>query len=572
MGIVKKDPANFNPSVEIPSKVNSFRFWCQKVLPLVYDDSLSYYELLCKVVDYLNNTIADVNTLGTDVDNLHKAFIQLQGYVNNYFSTLDVQEEVNKKLDDMAKDGTLTSLLWAKIGVIIPFYFGAKGDGVTDDTIALQKCFDYCENNPNHIIELGGLKYRITKTLNVGRIWNTTLQNGNLLADDDGMECILQFPKTDFDTPLPNTDITVVNNIKINNVVFDCNSKCGGINLYGFLKFYVNNCYFLNHKNYGFSTNRADAHEFTIDKCFFDDIAPLNSVAILINNSDNYVLNSIIKGGSIGIKITNSQHFNYIDNVHIYGITNRSEGIILDYGCSNNPINNMYMDGCSITCITNYGHLFKNLTFLEPKADLFTFNGNTVVDEIEISNCKIYTLNIEKDVKIFNIPNYNPLPTINNKIEITVQGKHVINNSYLLTVDKTINPYNIFNVDNTATKYELSQSGTVLLANPQVQYDIKIVNSQIIVNSFNNTGYHWYGFEITLEHDTDYLIQDSMLNNGGNLKIVGVAGDLSTQQSAAILCSNNVSQYYNRFNSGNYAHYLVIGYSTSSFPKILKIK
>ena len=111
MGIVKKDPANFNPSVEIPSKVNSFRFWCQKVLPLVYDDSLSYYELLCKVVDYLNNTIADVNTLGTDVDNLNKAFIQLQDYVNNYFSTLDVQEEINNKLDVMAKDGTLSTLI-----------------------------------------------------------------------------------------------------------------------------------------------------------------------------------------------------------------------------------------------------------------------------------------------------------------------------------------------------------------------------------------------------------------------------------------------------------------------------
>lgn len=37
-----------------------FRFWCQKVLPLVYDDSLSYYELLCKVVDYLNKTREDL--------------------------------------------------------------------------------------------------------------------------------------------------------------------------------------------------------------------------------------------------------------------------------------------------------------------------------------------------------------------------------------------------------------------------------------------------------------------------------------------------------------------------------
>ena len=110
MGIEKKDPANFSPSVEIPAKVDSFRFWCQKVLPLVYDDSLSYYELLCKVVDYLNNTIADVNTLGTDIDNINKAYNELQSYVNDYFSTLDVQDEINNKLDTMASDGTLFSI------------------------------------------------------------------------------------------------------------------------------------------------------------------------------------------------------------------------------------------------------------------------------------------------------------------------------------------------------------------------------------------------------------------------------------------------------------------------------
>ena len=40
----------------------AFRFWCQMTLPIVYDDSLSYYELLNKVVLYLNNTISDVAT------------------------------------------------------------------------------------------------------------------------------------------------------------------------------------------------------------------------------------------------------------------------------------------------------------------------------------------------------------------------------------------------------------------------------------------------------------------------------------------------------------------------------
>lgn len=103
--------ANFTPNLGEYKSLQPFRFWCQKVLPLVYDDSLSYYELLCKVVDYLNKTMEDVETLHGDVTNLHKAYIELQGYVNNYFNNLDVQNEINNKLDSMASDGTLLTII-----------------------------------------------------------------------------------------------------------------------------------------------------------------------------------------------------------------------------------------------------------------------------------------------------------------------------------------------------------------------------------------------------------------------------------------------------------------------------
>lgn len=36
----------------------AFKWWAHKILPLVYDDSLSYYEFLCKVMDKLNEIIA----------------------------------------------------------------------------------------------------------------------------------------------------------------------------------------------------------------------------------------------------------------------------------------------------------------------------------------------------------------------------------------------------------------------------------------------------------------------------------------------------------------------------------
>lgn len=95
------------------SNMQPFRFWCQKVLPLVYDDSLSYYELLCKVVNYINNLIKDVNTLTTEMTELQQAFITLKNYVDNYFTNLDIQEEINNKLDKMAQDGTFDTIIKA---------------------------------------------------------------------------------------------------------------------------------------------------------------------------------------------------------------------------------------------------------------------------------------------------------------------------------------------------------------------------------------------------------------------------------------------------------------------------
>lgn len=93
--------ANF---LGVMNEISPFRFWCQKVLPLVYDDSLSYYELLCRVVDYINKLITDEQQLVT-------AYEELESYVNTYFDSLDVEEKIIEALDRMAADGTLTSLI-----------------------------------------------------------------------------------------------------------------------------------------------------------------------------------------------------------------------------------------------------------------------------------------------------------------------------------------------------------------------------------------------------------------------------------------------------------------------------
>lgn len=61
-----------------------FRFWCYKVLPLVYDDSLSYYEVLCKVVDYINKLIEQDRMFGGEIEELQRELAVVQNWINNF--------------------------------------------------------------------------------------------------------------------------------------------------------------------------------------------------------------------------------------------------------------------------------------------------------------------------------------------------------------------------------------------------------------------------------------------------------------------------------------------------------
>lgn len=52
----------------IDSKIEKMKYWCHKIIPLVYDESLSYYEFLCKVVAKLNEVIDNENTINVEIN------------------------------------------------------------------------------------------------------------------------------------------------------------------------------------------------------------------------------------------------------------------------------------------------------------------------------------------------------------------------------------------------------------------------------------------------------------------------------------------------------------------------
>lgn len=66
---------------DIFTPITPLQVWVQKVLPLVYDDSLSYYEVLSKVADKLNELIEIVNVQGEGI----------YGYIDEQFANFKTE-------------------------------------------------------------------------------------------------------------------------------------------------------------------------------------------------------------------------------------------------------------------------------------------------------------------------------------------------------------------------------------------------------------------------------------------------------------------------------------------------
>ena len=77
--------------------MEKFRFWCQKVLPLVYDDSLSYLEVLCKVVAKLNEIIETTNLSNDAIKEIENEIAEIRDWINN-FDTTYIEEIIDKHI------------------------------------------------------------------------------------------------------------------------------------------------------------------------------------------------------------------------------------------------------------------------------------------------------------------------------------------------------------------------------------------------------------------------------------------------------------------------------------------
>ena len=96
--------------------LSHFKMWCQKILPLVYDDSLSYYEVLCKVVKYINDLIDNDKIIYSELEELQNELKVVQEWIDNYDTTF---------IQDMVEDYISKTIKNVIFGISTEGYFMA---------------------------------------------------------------------------------------------------------------------------------------------------------------------------------------------------------------------------------------------------------------------------------------------------------------------------------------------------------------------------------------------------------------------------------------------------------------
>lgn len=144
--------------IEYSKPVPPFVRFCAANIPMVFDDSLSYYEALCALWKWLQTDVIDVinnnarvtqlwreelttfendvtheietfeSDMRSDFKDLSDAFDQLKEWIDNYFENLDVQEEINNKLDEMVEAGTLQEIITTYIQSNVSWVFDTVAD------------------------------------------------------------------------------------------------------------------------------------------------------------------------------------------------------------------------------------------------------------------------------------------------------------------------------------------------------------------------------------------------------------------------------------------------------------
>lgn len=290
-------------------------------------DALTEWQLFCKLGKEINKIIDSQNIVGEQAEALTNAFIELKNYVDNFFDNLDVQDEINNKLNEMAQDGTLEKIITSYLNSKAIFGFDnvesmKNATNLIDGSYA--QTLGYYSKNDG-----GKALYKIRTITNNDIVDNSLiipLSNNNLIAEliynniinpltlgakangvDDDTEIINKCMK--IGTIINGQNKTYKADIVINksNIELTNFKILGMITISNNLKFVnINNCEIdATGKNYGITAS-DNVTKLYIDNCYIHnaEMVGLN----LINAWDNVLTRISLSSNKKGLYVTSFNH------------------------------------------------------------------------------------------------------------------------------------------------------------------------------------------------------------------------------------------------------------------------
>lgn len=431
-----------------------FRNFVLNNFPFLEDDfdALTDYELFCKMIGYMKKMSKQFNDFQAKLDKYE-----------NYFNNLNVQDEIDNKLDEMYNDGLFATLVSEFLALQSTYVYDSVADMKLATNLAngcTTKTLGY-----NNINDGGSGEYIIRtkeESDTADDVFLIDLYDNTLIAEliiknnmvnvkqsgltgdsnDDGTDLLTILASSGYDLYFPSGTYTTdsklvltchkligenknntiikftaelndnfiyyseVNNIEFNNICFDCGEANDdvkhAINMFDCNDIKITNCEFEN--GYGSQTRINDCDNVLIENCYFHNAT----------GTIGGMGNAIYCHPSTNIKIINCR-CNYI-----------RENFIYLHGEDENPVQNVLIENCYIQN-TNYNNndIVSHAIGINGKCLNVTVINNILVSNGNGIRCDIRNNVIGDSIYISNNIIYN---CVLNGIEIQANNVTVENN------------------------------------------------------------------------------------------------------------------------------------------------
>ena len=508
--------------------IPNFKRFCMTIgeLPTSYLETMTYYEMLVWFTEYMKNTIIPtINNNGLAIEELQNKYIELKSYVDNYFTNLDVQEEINNKLDQMVQDGTLQEIIASYLNSKAIFGFDnvasmKSSTNLIDGSYA--KTLGYYEKNDG-----GGATYKITNTkslteyqeqLNSGLYATLIIENNIVIPEQIG--CI-----GDNETDNFNNFKTLFS--KFNNIKF-LNGKTYKINIVGSDE-QTYPIELISNQTIDFNNSKIESYDLSGNYGSLFTI--INKENIIIKNGILHSNRGITTEYRHGINIQSSSNI-LIENMKIDNFSGDSITLneyetskipssnitINNCVCENSYRNNISLIACNSVIISNSQLNKASGTSPQAGIDLECNRPYQYLKNININNC-IFNENTTRGIFI----DYHNNPS---DLEINVDNCVFNNNSRDIAINEneTANDtkgyikFNNITSNNTKVSFAYFKGHTIENKLP-IYFNNIVINGGNSTNATGITG-STFAFDVINNPIVDIFIKNVKILNSSFIRTI----------------------------------------------------